>query len=174
WGQRQAARGDCWLMRRRGLGAELVVYQQVEVESTLLREKLLQNLEDKLILTREYAAVRFGKLEESDEEVVTALQRAAAHDPIVLVREAAQKALQSPAHQKFLAQKSSMTLQGQLETAQPPTNPQIEYEQAVVLLNAGDRDKAVEKFAFAFRLGSRNLRVQALAQLESLNEVEVF
>jgi len=161
-------------MRKRGLVAELAVYQQVEEETSIGIENLLEMLEDNLTLNRQKAAVGLGKLEEIDEEAIKALQRVAALDPNVHVREAAQKALQAPVHQNYLANKLAKTPPDQSESTLPSTDPQTDYEQAVAFLNARDRDKAVEKFALAFRMGGRNLRAQALAQLETLDEVEVF
>ncbi len=103
WAQRQAARGDCALMRWTGHGARLPLPSGEAKPGTAPLgaplpsaeiETLLKNLSSSEAKRRESAAKAIVKLQVNDARILSALQNLAEHDPTAYVREAARLAWQ--------------------------------------------------------------------------------
>jgi hypothetical protein len=209
WGYQQVARGACWLMSRRGEQDHLLSSRDYDELETLIaaeeegtlprlengvpktqaapavrrppRETLawLKMLEDKGTFDRQRAAAALGRVAESDEAIIRALQYAVNRDPNPYVRAAAEKALLAPVHQAFLAAPPSAPPPAAPARGSQPAPvvggaPAERYRAGKAALAAGKRREAVEHFAAAFRDGNAAARKKALAQLEELGAVEVF
>lgn len=172
WGRMQVEKIDCWLMRKGGQAAELEAFARAYHSADWKQVWVQEGLTSESDKTRTKAVIALGNLEQSDEEVVNALQQARLDDSFD-VRDAARVALLKPVHRDFLAKMKEPGRVSSLRV-EPVSSPEEAYQEGVNQLEAGARKAAVAKFATAFRDGRAEVRKRAMEQLEILEEIEVF
>jgi len=172
WGRNQVEKLDCWLMRKGGQAAALEAFARAYHSADWKQVWVQEVLASKKDKTRKKAVIALGNLEQSDEEVINALQQARLDDSFD-VRDAARVALLKPVHRDFLA-KMKEPVRVSSSLMEPVSSPEEMYKEGVKRLEAGEPKEAAAKFATAFRAGRADVRKRAMEQLEILKEIEVF
>ena len=172
WGQNQAHEGDCWLLRRWGSEADQNILREVQKHPVGSLSRSLDDFSSHKSIIRQKAVIKLGQVGENSDEVISALRQAANSDPDPFVQAKAAEALEVPVHWQF--QNEAPELAQAERPIDIAKDAGVAYEQGLSLLKSDQMLEAIAQFTVAFVEGDGSIRAEAIAQLEMLDEIEVF